>query len=571
MKHPAAAACARVAAVALAFTLAAGAERARGGEPKVEITASDLQKIEPRMQRQLASLQYLMNAHQVRQFLSLENEDARRAWIIRFWKANDPTPTTPENEMRTEHYLRADIARADFTRAQWPGWDARGEILVRYGFPDYRAELQSEVTSRKVHPPGELWYYRRHQMIVQFRDINLNGNYSLAITPLGDAQDMSAELAEFLIYDTDDTIQEKIPAQYLDFYRDPELNDTGVEWGKLRERLFGLEPERYLRPRMARETEDIGEVNATDWVRSIPNNPSEVFQREQAQEMATNFQAVLEDTPSSYPFNFEKKTLPFFFDVEQFRAGDGMNRVEVNLQVVVPPAAGPSPEQRDYVAEVSVLDEDFEVVDRQSRRISLPVRADSGTRLMPAQLAFSLPRNYYRLAVSAQGLSEGLSAAYRTNVARRNFDGELAVSDILFAQKIGPVGDNSAFARGPLEVIPHPIRRYAVGTPVPVYFEVYNLGLDEDGRSNYKIEYRVLPHTGEKKGFIERFNGEQAVFASRFAGSGYNAHEPLHLSIGSENLKPGLYDFMVTVKDEYWQSIERRQATFRIVEPSEKP
>jgi hypothetical protein len=190
---------------------------------------------------------------------------------------------------------------------------------------------------------------------------------------------------------------------------------------------------------------------------------------------------------------------------------------------------------------------------------------------MPAQLVFSLPRNYYRLAVSAQSLTEGLQAAYRTNVARRDFDRELAVSDILFAQKIGPVGDNSAFARGPLEVVPHPIRRYAVGTPVPVYFEVYNLGLDEDGRSNYKIEYRVLPHSGEKKGFAERFSGEAAVFASRFDGSGYNAHEPLHLVIKSENLKPGLYDFMVTVKDEYWQSIERRQATFRIVEPSEKP
>jgi hypothetical protein len=35
-------------------------------------------------------------------------------------------------------------------------------------------------------------------------------------------------------------------------------------------------------------------------------------------------------------------------------------------------------------------------------------------------------------------------------------------------------------------------------------------------------------------------------------------------------LKPGLYDFMAQIKDEYWQSIELRQATFRIVEPSEK-
>jgi hypothetical protein len=84
------------------------------------------------------------------------------------------------------------------------------------------------------------------------------------------------------------------------------------------------------------------------------------------------------------------------------------------------------------------------------------------------------------------------------------------------------------------------------------------------------VEYRVVPHSGEKQSFLDRFDGEEAVFASRFQGSGHSATEPLHLAIRSENLKPGLYDFLVTVKDEYWQSTVFRQATFRVVEPSAK-
>jgi hypothetical protein len=167
-------------------------------------------------------------------------------------------------------------------------------------------------------------------------------------------------------------------------------------------------------------------------------------------------------------------------------------------------------------------------------------------------------------------VDQGRSSAYRANVSTREFDRELAVSDVLFAQKIAPASDVSPFVRGPIEVVPHPIRRYAVGSPVSLYFEIYNLGLDEDGRSNYKVEYRVAPHSGEKRSFLDRFDGDQAVFASRFEGSGYNANEPLHLAIQSGNLKPGLYDFLVTVKDEYWQSTAHRQATFRIVEPSEQ-
>jgi hypothetical protein len=189
---------------------------------------------------------------------------------------------------------------------------------------------------------------------------------------------------------------------------------------------------------------------------------------------------------------------------------------------------------------------------------------------MPAQIVFSLPRSYYRLAVSVRDVDNNRESAYRTNVSTRHFDGDLAVSDVLFAQKVAPVTDVTPFARGPIEVVPHPIRRYAVGSPVTAYFEIYNLGLDEDERSNYDVAYRVVPHTSEKESFLARFNGEQAVFSSSFKGSGFSATEPLHLAIRSENLKPGFYDFMITVKDQYWQSTVHRQGTFRVVEPSEK-
>jgi len=559
----------RIALLATALSLAA-ATSARG-TLEYTIKAADLAPLGIPMQHEIASLQYLMNPYQIRQFFQLPDDAARQQWIVRFWASNDPTPTTPENEMRTEHYLRVDIARADFARPEWPGWDKRGEVLIRYGFPDYRGKLESEVTSRKVHPPGELWFYKRHQMLVRFSDFNLNGDYIYDITPYGDAQDISTDLAEFLIYDTHESIQEQIPQQYLDVYRDPEVDDTGAApRTPLQEAVLGIAPRRYLRPRTAGETEDISAINSSEWLHNVPHNPGDVFQKDKAVEFAANFQGVLEDTPSSYPFNFARKTCPFYFDVEQFRGGEGLNRVEVNLELLVKPVSNRDVIRRTYLARATVMDENYHVIDTQSREIAIPVAADSPVRLMPSQLVFTLPRSYYRMAISVNDVDSSGTSAYRTNVSTHNFDHQLAVSDILFAQRIAPASETSPFDRGPIEVVPHPIRRYAVGSPMSAYFEIYNLGIDEDGRSNYDVQYRIVPHTGEKQRFIDRFNGPGVVFSSSFKGSGYNATEPAHIAIKTENLKPGFYDFLITIKDEYWQSIVHRTGTFRVVAPSEK-
>ncbi len=560
----------RALAAALILAAAGAGQAAWARVPEYTIAAADLKALGPGMQREVASLQYLMNGYQLQQFFALPSDTLRRDWITRFWAKHDPTPATPKNEMKTEHYLRADIAQSEFQIAEFPGWDKRGEVLIRYGFPDYRGTMPPEVTARKVHAPGELWFYKRHQMIVQFRDESMLGNFKYAITPLGDAEGVSPELMEFLTYDSEQTIQEQIPAQYLEFYEAPELNDPGKRWTKMDEVFKGLPQNTPLRPRVHGTREEIDDNASPDYARNLPANPSDVFYADEAREYASNFEGVLEDTPSSYPFNFAKTSFTFYFGVDQFRGGDGVNRIEVNLEFPVQPVEGKSLPARNYQAEAVVMDENYQVIERKKRDIALPstMARPEGGRLMPAQIVFSLPRGYYRVAVNMSDLDVKHSSAYRTNVSSRNFDEELALSDILFAQKIAPTAELSPFSRGALEVVPHPIRRYAVGTPVPVYFEIYGLDLEERGQSDYEVEYRVVPSSDDKKSIFDRFDGGETLFASRFEGSGFNANEPLHLTIKSENLKPGLYDFIVRVKDELSQSETYRQASFRIVEKS---
>jgi GWxTD domain-containing protein len=81
----------------------------------------------------------------------------RSEWLRKYWKKLDPTPTTENNEARKEFERRVLHARAQFgqlwnyknfnyltdqhNRMGWPNapWDARGELYVKYGKPDFKS------------------------------------------------------------------------------------------------------------------------------------------------------------------------------------------------------------------------------------------------------------------------------------------------------------------------------------------------------------------------------------------------------------------------------------------------
>ena len=548
-----------------------------------ELSGEDIARLGPRMQRQIAGLHYLLNAHQLRHVLLLEDDAQRRAWIDRFWKSRDPSPTTVKNEMRTEHEIRANLARDLFRIKHWPGWDKRGEVFIRYGAPNVRGKIPAEVTVRKVHPPGEMWYYARHGMVIVFRDESLTGNYVYAINALGASQDMSPDMFEYLSYEAADTeLESIIPPEYLEFYRDPEFDpDASPEQSALDLALRGPSDQKIIRPRMRGVTERIDDIIGPDYKENLPDNPSTQFFARKAEDLAAEFEATLEETPSAYPFNFAKDRYPFFFGIGQFKGGAGVNRVEVNLELPIEPAGDTEVgDRRIHKATVVFWDANYKEIDRASREIVVPVRSGEGeeTRLMPAQLVLTLPENYYRMAVTVEEMRRvradtdtasapyrSRESSYRSTLSFRDYEGELTISDILFAQKITLAERQSPFIRGALEVVPHPVRRYRVGAPLPVYFEVYNLGLDEAGMSDYEIEYRIVPHSTEKRDFWDRYDNDPTIVSSRFDGSGFNRDEPLHVTIRSDNLRHGVYDLLITVKDEYWQSVAIRQATFRIV------
>ena len=99
---------------------------------------------------------YIITPKEKEVFYKLENDRERDLFIEEFWRHRDPTPGTPRNEFKDEHYRRIEYANKIFGRGTpTKGWRTdRGKYYIMLGRPSH-VERHS---SGDIHPI-EIWYY----------------------------------------------------------------------------------------------------------------------------------------------------------------------------------------------------------------------------------------------------------------------------------------------------------------------------------------------------------------------------------------------------------------------------
>lgn len=140
---------------------------------------------------------YIITPEERQAFLQLSNDEERDQFIEQFWLRRDPTPDTPENEYREEHYARIAYANEHFA-AGIPGWKTdRGRIYIMFGKPDeteshpsgglYNREIDEGGGTTSTYP-FERWRYRYlegigNEVIIEFVDKCMCNEYKLSIDP----------------------------------------------------------------------------------------------------------------------------------------------------------------------------------------------------------------------------------------------------------------------------------------------------------------------------------------------------------------------------------------------------
>ncbi len=101
---------------------------------------------------------YIITSTERSVFLKLRTDRERDRFIEAFWKQRDPTPESPENENKIEHFRRLDYANRVLGReTPRPGWRTdRGRVYIILGEPQdiERYEGKSSIYDTEV------WFYQ---------------------------------------------------------------------------------------------------------------------------------------------------------------------------------------------------------------------------------------------------------------------------------------------------------------------------------------------------------------------------------------------------------------------------
>jgi GWxTD domain-containing protein len=101
---------------------------------------------------------YIISPLEQEVFLKLTTDRERDLFIDAFWKHRDPTPGTPENEFKTEHYRRINYVNHFFGRTTpKPGWKTdQGRIYIILGEPNDIQRFEGKTMTY----PAEIWFYQ---------------------------------------------------------------------------------------------------------------------------------------------------------------------------------------------------------------------------------------------------------------------------------------------------------------------------------------------------------------------------------------------------------------------------
>lgn len=127
-------------------------------------------------------LRYIASQEQ-RDALSKSSEEQHLQLWQDFWKSIDPSPGTPENELRVEYYNRIRYADLNFGIFGRGGWKTdMGMVYITYGPPSEIDRHPFDIDRK----PYQIWYYYEEKLRFVFVDYNGYGDYELQYPYDGD-------------------------------------------------------------------------------------------------------------------------------------------------------------------------------------------------------------------------------------------------------------------------------------------------------------------------------------------------------------------------------------------------
>ena len=537
----------------------------------------------------------------------------RPAFVKKFWAEQDPDLTTAANERLLEHYRRVWFALQSFSEGKQP-WDQRGEVYVRFGEPDHRStsqdmNFQQSLAVQRVKERLSRALYGAsvppHMLMKPTTNVDGVGNlfgdtpirssapgatYAGPVYPVrsmrggvGEAPGFSAQVYE------EETEARRDESTSAPNAQDDLLFGTGRGSG----RSMGFSPvtagnDASMVPWETWTYVSIGggiEMTFTDEFHNGTFNyapaPLDANIPARQQAMLTRYSPVnvyrmaVAAQPNYYVP--PKNTLPmeFYYASADFM-GSREDATALEVYVGIPRHQGHYLDDRNRTEikvdrTVALRNPTTGAVYRSEDRIHFAAKGDvtaERSAFVPDLARMDVPPGRYRMEVKIKDNLSVQHGRYRQDVEVESYDrNSLQVSDLELAWRISNRKDEGKFNKGALWVIPMPTRTYRVGQNVFVYYEIYNLTMDEFGLTNYQVSYTVTSDDnpaalGILSSLVRWKQGRREELEVTYELEGKESMEVEYVELKLEKRPAGKYILNVTVIDMKSGEMAQKQASF---------
>lgn len=464
---------------------------------------------------------YVITDEERRAFKKLETDDERERFIEEFWRRRDPDPDTDENEFREEYYERIAYTNEHYASGI-PGWKTdRGRIYITWGKPDsieshpsggsYNRESYEGGGSTSTYP-FEKWFYRYLPGVgsgveIEFVDPTGSGEYRIARNP-----------------DEKDALLH-VPGAGLTLAEEMGLGNKGDRIAN----LGGIGNSNYQR-------EADSPFTRLQLMADLSRPPAIKF-NDLASAVNT---PVIEDNPLNFDvrvdfFRQSDERVITAFTVQTdnqnlvFQDSGGLQQAQLNIFGKITHVSG----RRAGIFEDPVI-----------TRATPQELTETKERKSAYQKAVALSPGRYRVDVIVRDIASGATGVRHIGFEVPKYDpAKLSTSTLILAVKLEGLGDQPAvgmFTIGNVKVIPNVSGSYHRGSPIGLYMQIYNAGVDQTTlRPSVDVEYALMKDGKEIGKQTEDWRGN--------SDSGQRL--TLARLLDSRNLTPGDYAVEVRVKD----------------------
>ena len=453
-------------------------------------------------------IKYIVTDEELHRYQGLKSAKEKIDFFRTFWNRRDPMPGTEINARLAEHYRRINYSEKNYEYDGFRTWFNNPDQLGYFNFN------QAYDLNHEFHDKG-LIYIRLGEADEWARTAGMNvpTNESWLYYQRGNVPKM---MFHFFTYNSPNAWR------FSPVIENPAILEDRASWDGI-------------------------------YFRMLRANPLERLAVKNQMAMASKKSVSVGTSIDRH--TWRKKILPLHvpFSISSFRSSSEKTRLEIDYAVSLEPLRKIFREENSMDIDVGIT-----IFDRDWHQISqykfVPQITMSKNNFSVDLFSAEVIPGSYHVAMYLKPAKGNYLGGWKIPVSAKDFSSPaLAMSDILFAERIKPARGKSKFNRGELFVLPNPLKQFFRKKPMFIYFELYNLKKDDKNVAHFEIEYSLEQLSGEKKKIGNLFGllkkGKSRI-STTMTRESLQCDSQEYLAIDVSHLQKGQYRLKVAIIDK---------------------